>query len=415
MNNLKILISFISLLVIGLIAYYFFTQERVYFSSEVPSAYSELGDEIKKVIELGTGDLYASRASNEFGVCGGEFDDARRYAFFDLNNDGQKDLIVKMIFNYMNCGGTGDTGHYLLVALKNDNSYSLKGLKYAGSRGNSLDTDKVLKKEDALIFRSWTYQPEGADPMCCPSKETTKSFLIKDLLDDIFYDSINVPSPYERYWAFGENFVLDLNNLEQEQDYVDVDNILNSLSWKYKQQVLHPYCFQTEWLSSDNVQEYYEKFTRIRGNYYKTKEFQDFALNIGKYWGKEINSYDPIRASWGEKIELAVSMKSCLSKSSKKYEFKDQWITSSEETDEYKYKILKEIPLDHCQNLAPNTEGQCKQSYLLSISKWGGGSMSWNTLQIFGLFNMPNGEEYILPLKKFVSEDDEELKALFNK
>ena len=50
-----------------------------------------------------------------------------------------------------------------------------------------------------------------------------------------------------------------------------------------------------------------------------------------------------------------------------------------------------------------------------NIGEWGGGSMSWNTLQIFGLFSMPDGEEYILPLKKFGSEDDEEFKTLFKK
>ena len=225
-NNIKISIAFMYLLIISLLISKALNQDRVYFSSEVPEAYSQLSDEIEKVIGLGTLDINASRASNEFGVCGGEFDDARRYAFLDLNNDGQKDLIVKMIFTYTNCGGTGDSGHYLLVALKDNNSYTLKGLKYAGSRGNSIDADKVLRKEGALIFRLWTYQPGGTDPMCCPSKESTKSFLLKDLLDDTYYDSINVPGPYERSWMFGENFVLDLNNLEREPDYVDVDNIL---------------------------------------------------------------------------------------------------------------------------------------------------------------------------------------------
>ena len=69
-----------------------------------------------------------------------------------------------------------------------------------------------------------------------------------------------------------------MNNLDEKPEYKE--NILDALSWKYKDQVLHPYCFQTEWLSSDNIQEYYEQFMRKRGNYYKTKEFQDFAFNI---------------------------------------------------------------------------------------------------------------------------------------
>ena len=39
-------------------------------------------------------------------------------------------------------------------------------------------------------------------------------------------------------------------------------------SWEYENKVLHPYCFQTEWASSDNVQEFYEQFMGIKENYY---------------------------------------------------------------------------------------------------------------------------------------------------
>tara|TARA_B100000686_G_C16694175_1_gene919478 strand:- start:668 stop:1327 length:660 start_codon:yes stop_codon:yes gene_type:complete len=194
-------------------------------------------------------------------------------------------------------------------------------------------------------------------------------------------------------------------------------------SWEYENKVLHPYCFQTEWASSDNVQEFYEQFMGIKENYYRTKEFEDFSLNIGKYWGKNITTFEPIRASWGEEIELAVSMESCLTKNSNEFGFKskvvrwginhDEWVTSSEERDEYSYKILKEISLEQCQNMAPYIEGQCVQSNLLNIFDWGGGSASWSSFQIFGLFKMSNNDEYIFPLKRFRSEDEEEFKALF--
>ena len=118
-------------------------------------------------------------------------------------------------------------------------------------------------------------------------------------------------------------------------------------SWEYENKVLHPYCFQTEWASSDNVQEFYEQFMGIKENYYWTTEFEDFSLNIGKYWGKNITTFEPIRASWGIEIELAVSMESCLTKNSNEFGFTskvrlgidhDEWVTSSEERDEYSYK-----------------------------------------------------------------------------
>ena len=188
---------------------------------------------------------------------------------------------------------------------------------------------------------------------------------------------------------------------------------LFSESWKYNETVLHPYCFQTEWVSSDNFQEFYERFVGINENYYHTKQFKDFSLNIGRYWGNEIENYDPIKASWGDDIELAVSMDSCLSKKSNNFGNRDGWITSSESRDEYSYKILKKISIEQCQLLAPNLEGNCIQSYLLEIYNWGGGSMSWKTLQVFGLFEMFDNKQYIFPLKKFTSKDDEEFKSLF--
>ena len=185
-------------------------------------------------------------------------------------------------------------------------------------------------------------------------------------------------------------------------------------SWKYEDKVLHPYCFQTEWISSDNVQEFYEQFMGIKENYYGTTEWDDFSLNLGKYWGRSITTFEPIRASWwDEEIELAVSMESCLTKNSNEFVFRDEWVTSSEERDAYSYTILKEISLEQCQNLAPYIEGECVQSNLLHIVDWGGGSSSWSSFQIFGLFKMSNNDEYIFPLKRFISKDDEEFKALF--
>ena len=165
-------------------------------------------------------------------------------------------------------------------------------------------------------------------------------------------------------------------------------------------------------------------FMGINENYYNTKEFEDFSLNIGRYWGKEIDEFSPIKPSWGDSgfpninnnvsdLELAVSMESCLSKTSNNFGNRDGWITSSESRDEYSYKVLKKISAEQCQLLAPNLRGNCLQSYLLEVYDWGGGSMSFNTLQVFGLFEMLDNKQYIFPLKKFTSKDDEEFKSLF--
>jgi hypothetical protein len=172
-----------------------------------------------------------------------------------------------------------------------------------------------------------------------------------------------------------------------------------NLGWIYKGKILHPQCFKAEWSSSDNLQEFYEQFMGITENYYDTNEFNDFRENLGDYWGKHITSFEPIRASWGEDIELAVSMDSCLAKKSKNFGSRDGMITSSEARDEYAYKIIKEISSNDCQNLAPNIKGTCIKSYELRIYDWGGGSSGhWLTNQIYGLFRLSNNSEYIFPL-----------------
>ncbi|MGI9345864.1 MAG: hypothetical protein ACR2PW_06335 [Gammaproteobacteria bacterium] len=175
--------------------------------------------------------------------------------------------------------------------------------------------------------------------------------------------------------------------------------------WSYKGRVLHPNCFQTEWYSSDNIQAYYERFMGIKKNYYRTKEFNHFLLNLGGYWGKNITSYDPIKA-WGEEVELAVFLESCLNKTSHAFGDRGQWITSaSEYGDEYSYKILKEITMEHCQDLAPHIDGRCIQSYLLDIYEAGGSSGS-HSYHIYGLFKLSDGREYIFPLKTLNSLND---------
>ena len=184
--------------------------------------------------------------------------------------------------------------------------------------------------------------------------------------------------------------------------------------WSYDGKILHPQCFQKYWDSADNYQEYYEQFTGIKKDYFSTKEYEDFTLNLGKYWGKEITTFEPINTGWGgenELLELAVSMKSCLNKKTKVFEVLDDRITSQsaepKDRNEYFYKEIKEIPLETCQSLAPNIKGKCIQSYLLKIGDWSGGSMGHTSeWSIFGLFKLSNDDEYIFPLKRFNSQED---------
>ena len=189
-------------------------------------------------------------------------------------------------------------------------------------------------------------------------------------------------------------------------------------AWSKDGHVLHPQCFKNYWDDGDNYQEFYEQFTGIKKDYFTTKEFDDFTLNIGKYWGKEITTYEPIKF-WNEDLELAVSMQSCLNKKTSKFEVNEDEVTSSDGEpykgidgglyyeNEYLYKVLKKITLETCDALAPNVDGKCMESNLLKIGDWGGGSKGHSyEWSIFGLFQLSNGDKYILPLKRFESEKE---------
>mgnify|MGYP001472735069 FL=1 len=301
-------------------------------------------------------------------------------------------------------------GQYLLVALNENDSFELKGIKQVGYRGDYLDTEQVHKNDNFLIFRNFSYHWDGRDPMCCPSKEGISRIALSNLLNDSYYDQIEYSKPLA---LLGNSFSIDLNDLKNERIFyeelaTDVDWLLNKLAWQYKDQVLHPSCFKTEWISSDNIEEYNQRFIDSE------VDWEYFSQNLGKFWGKEINIYDPIQASWGEEIELAVSMENCLKKKTNYFWLgNDGQIGSSMDKDLYEYRILSKVPLEDCQNLAPHLPGKCIQSNLMRIVEHGGGSLSWGSYVIYGLFLMPEGKEYIFPLKTFESEDDKYIKSLF--
>ncbi len=381
--------------------------KKVIFYPEIPNDYSDLIVEIEKVIDLGTRDYLDQSAFNEFGDCG--YRNINGYGFVDINNDGQKDLIVDMLMSQM-CGGSGSEGQYLLVALNENDSFELKGIKQVGYRGYYLDREQVHKNDNFLIFRNFSYHWDGRDPMCCPSKEGISRIALSNLLNDSYYDQIEYSKPLA---LLGNSFSIDLNDLKNERKFyeelaTDVDWLLNKLAWQYKDQVLHPSCFKTEWISSDNIEEYNQRFIDSE------VDWEYFSQNLGKFWGKEINIYDPIQASWGEEIELSVSIENCLKKKTNYFWLgNDGQIGSSMDKDLYEYRILSKVPLEDCQNLAPHLPGKCIQSNLMRIVEHGGGSLSWGSYVIYGLFLMPEGKEYIFPLKTFESEDDKYIKSLF--
>ena len=136
--------------------------------------------DIENIINTVTDKIYNSRISNEFGPCGSEYIDGRRYSFLDINNDSNEDLIVFMVFEGLNCGSTGSDSHKFLLVSENDNGlyrfHSMTKFKFGGE---VIQTDYIKKSGDKLILNTFTYGPN--DPMCCPSKESKLNISINSL------------------------------------------------------------------------------------------------------------------------------------------------------------------------------------------------------------------------------------------
>ena len=138
---------------------------------------------IENIINLSIEEIYKSRISDEFALCGSEYKDARRYSFLDINNDNQKDLIVFIVFERLNCGSTGsDSNKYLLVATNNNDSYTFHSMTNFRFGGETIQTDFISKTGNNLKLSILTYGFN--DPMCCPSKKSTIKIPINTLNKD---------------------------------------------------------------------------------------------------------------------------------------------------------------------------------------------------------------------------------------
>ena len=184
-------------------------------------------------------------------------------------------------------------------------------------------------------------------------------------------------------------------------------------AWVYKGKVLPPSTFKKEWMSSDNFEEFEEHFKIETKDCWTSDKYgfthcrsEDFRNNTGQYFGREINNLDPIMASWGEPVSLAVAIDDVDFDQPYHFEETDHGIDVVHLTDgigvyngDERYQIMHDIPLDDCDLMAPYINGSCKEAYKVHVSTWNGGSMGHHSKNgIYGLFEMDDGKEYIVPL-----------------
>ena len=115
-------------------------------------------------------------------------------------------------------------------------------------------------------------------------------------------------------------------------------------AWKIDNKYLTPKCFIYEWMSSDNFEEYYNRYGP------ENKKWEDWWNNIGLYFGKEIPLEDSFEASWGEDtLSLTRYLKDCTS-SKPITEDKEKLLS---------YEVSGTMPKGSCKILAPNVSAKC--------------------------------------------------------
>ena len=184
--------------------------------------------------------------------------------------------------------------------------------------------------------------------------------------------------------------------------------------WRHNDKTLPYESFVTEWLSGDNFDEFY-----------KYDVGDDFRDSPGKYFGKEIPTLEGIVPSWDSNDMVYISVPLDTLDYDKKNESNDQDYLRNLSTEKIRlknygvhfktsdpypletyYTKIGEIDQDTCSKLAPNINGVCIESHIIYLQEYGGGSMGpTSSIGLFGLFNLENGKEYMVPLKYLTEEE----------
>ena len=187
--------------------------------------------------------------------------------------------------------------------------------------------------------------------------------------------------------------------------------------WRHNDKTLPYESFVTEWLSGDNFDQFY-----------KYDVGDDFRESPGKYFGKEIPTLEGKVSSWDSNVMVYISVPLDTLDYDKKNESTDQDYLRHLHTEKIRlknvqgngvhfkttepylletyYATIGMIDEDTCYELAPNIKGKCIDSRIIYMQDYGGGSIgATSSIGIFGLFQLDNGKEYMVPLKYLTEKE----------
>lgn len=168
--------------------------------------------------------------------------------------------------------------------------------------------------------------------------------------------------------------------------------------WVVNAKMLHPDCFVTEWMSSDNFEVYEERF--------KIEDIERFRQFPGEFFGREIREFGPLptegRFVTHTSVSLIKPLGSCISQSFN-FSAQDNRIYVVEDFGSWKleqfYKLVDQLTPSYCSSLAPNIGVRCIEAYKVEVGAFSGGSMGWDVrVGTYGLFELSHLGLVIVPL-----------------
>ena len=180
--------------------------------------------------------------------------------------------------------------------------------------------------------------------------------------------------------------------------------------WKYEDRYLTAKCFVNEWVSSDNFEEFYDRYfpavkNRFSGIYKDMSPEQqsnDFFKNIGKFFPKSIPINEKFEPSWGgEQLSLTTNLNDCSSKKDFKVDKSEDFYFIVDDTLVHENAISFET---NCLMLAPEViivaKAKCLDIKTVGYTTvfTGGTLPSYVQYNTYGIFNY-QGDNIILPLK----------------
>jgi hypothetical protein len=129
------------------------------------------------------------------------------------------------------------------------------------------------------------------------------------------------------------------------------------------------------------------------------------SSKIGKYFGREIGTLEPIMASWNEEISLTRNIGDCTFKSPPIYDKGYVWPQEyrNEKLEIGGYRVIGMLPTELCHQLAPNVESYCLSAAVVDSYYPAARAPYSNDYYAYGLFLNENGEQHTIPLRKFSS------------